>query len=494
MNPFYILLILILLSSSCIKKAKEEALPNIIWLMAEDISLDLGCYGMKGVKTPTLDEMAKYGWKFNNCYVTNPICSPSRSAMMVGTHQRKINAHQHRSNRKIKLSEDYKPFTYWLRKAGYTCILGHHGVRGNGRKIDVNFKHNALGEWDGKDNFGLFDKFDNFEFEDTPFFMQVELNVTHRGDWWDKIRKESKHPTNPDSVELPPYLADDPKIRLDWAKYLDQVSYMDTEVSMILEELENKGLIDNTIIIFIGDNGRSNIKGKGYLYEPGIHVPLIIKWPKGMKFPEIKNDLVSSTDITATILELAKIEIPKYMTGKSFLNSNFKREEIFATRDLWDEIEERSQAIITKKWKYIRNDMPEVPYDAKQAYLEFYRPALHIMRSLKAENKLDTYQAAFFRNQKLKEELYNLKTDQHELFNLATDSAHKMIIKSLRHKADLYESKIQSDVNVFDPVYPIAVDLLKWVKKEKPQQYKLMLEGVEIGFGHLLKEYQSSNH
>ena len=182
------------------------------------------------------------------------------------------------------------------------------------------------------------------------------------------------------------------------------------------------------------------------------------------------------------------------MTGKSFLNSNFKREEIFATRDLWDEIEERSQAIITKKWKYIRNDMPEVPYDAKQAYLEFYRPALHIMRSLKAENKLDTYQAAFFRNQKLKEELYNLKTDQHELFNLATDSAHKMIIKSLRHKADLYDSKMQSDVNVFDPVYPIAVDLLKWVKKEKPQQYKLMLEGVEIGFGHLLKEYQSSNH
>ena len=182
------------------------------------------------------------------------------------------------------------------------------------------------------------------------------------------------------------------------------------------------------------------------------------------------------------------------LTGMSFLNSNFKREEIFSTRDLWDEIEERSQAIITRKWKYIRNDMPEIPYDAKQAYLEFYRPALHIMRSLKAKNKLDINQAAFFRNKKLKEELYNLDTDQHELFNLATDPAHKMIIKSLRHKLDLYDSKMQSDVNVFDPVYPIAVDLLKWVKKEKPQQYKLMLEGVEIGFSHLLKEYRNSNH
>ena len=83
--------------------------------------------------------------------------------------------------------------------------------------------------------------------------MQVELNVTHRGDWWNKIRAESEHPTNPDSVELPPYLADDPKIRLDWAKYLDQVSYMDTEVSMILQDLEDKRLLDNTIIIFIGD-------------------------------------------------------------------------------------------------------------------------------------------------------------------------------------------------------------------------------------------------
>ena len=494
MNPIYILLVLILLLTSCIDKSKEETLPNIIWLMAEDISLDLGCYGMKGVKTPTLDNMAKNGWKFNNCYVTNPICSPSRSAMITGTHQRRLNAHHHRSNRKIMLSEDYKPFTYWLKKAGYTCILGNQGVRGKGRKIDVNFKHNALGKWDGKDNLGLFDKFDSFELEDTPFFMQVELNVTHRGDWWNKIREESEHPTNPDSVELPPYLADDPGIRLDWAKYLDQVSYMDTEVSMILQGLEDKGLLDNTIIIFIGDNGRSNIKGKGYLYEPGIHVPLIIKWPKGMKSAEIKNDLVSSTDITATILELAKIEIPEYMTGKSFLNSNYKREEVFASRDLWDEIEEKSQAIVTKKWKYILNDMPEVPYDANQAYLEFYRPALHIMRSLKAQNKLDEYQAVFFRNVKFKEELYNLQTDKYELFNLATDPKYKMVIESLRQKLELYDNKMQPVVNIYEPVYPIAVDLLKWVKKEKPKQYKLMLEGVEIGFSSLLKEYQNSDH
>ena len=135
----------------------EEKKLNIIWLMAEDISLDLASYGMKGVKTPHLDKMAKEGTLYTNCFVTNPICSPSRSAMMVGAHQNNFDAQHHRSNRERVLASPYKPMTYWLRQKGYTTILGHKEVYRHGKKIDCNFKHKAIGDYDGVKNFGLFD-------------------------------------------------------------------------------------------------------------------------------------------------------------------------------------------------------------------------------------------------------------------------------------------------------------------------------------------------
>lgn len=244
---------------------KEGRKPNIIWLMAEDMSTDLECYGMPNVKTPHLNKMAAEGIRFNNAFVTNPICSPSRSSMMVGTHQVKTNTHHHRSNRNQPLDAQFKPFTKLLRDAGYTTILGHEKVYTYGQKIDVNFKHEAIGPWDGKENFGLFDKTNTFTKADEPFFAQIQLKVTHRGEWWSEIREQSKHPVNPETLTLPPYMADHPAIRLDWAKYLDQVEYMDDEVGMIFKELEDKGMADNTIVIFIGDNGRCNIRGKGYL-------------------------------------------------------------------------------------------------------------------------------------------------------------------------------------------------------------------------------------
>ncbi|MEO9892710.1 sulfatase [Aurantibacter sp.] len=483
--------------SACKQETKEikleEKPPNIIWLMAEDISLDLACYGMKAVKTPNLDQMAMDGIKYNNAYVTNPICSPSRSAMMVGVHQVKTNTHNHRSNRDVPLSKPYLPFTKLLRDAGYTTILGHHNVRGKGRKIDVNFKHEPLGEWNGKDKFGLFDKFDSINPANTPFFAQIQLNVTHRGDWWNEIRSQSKHPVNPDDVELPPYYADHPTVRLDWAKYLDTMEYMDDEVGMLFQELEDKGLSENTVVIFIGDNGRCNIKGKGYLHDPGLRIPFLMKWPKGIKPNQVKNQVVSSTDITATILDLAGVAIPEYMTGMSVLSEDFNREEVYAARDLWDEIEERSRAITNGKWKYIRNDKPEIPWEAGQAYLEFYRPAIHIMRTLKKEGKLNAEQKQFFSDSKPKEELYNIQEDPFELVNLADNVEQLAVLEEMRSKTLSYDTEMKPVSDIYNPVHASAVDLLEWVKIEKPNLYQDMLNGVEIGFQTLTKEKKQLN-
>ncbi|MCK0133855.1 sulfatase [Arenibacter sp. S6351L] len=464
--------------------------PNIIWLMAEDMSLDLECYGMKGVKTPNLNRMAEEGVRFDNCFVTNPICSPSRSAMLTGTHQLKINAHNHRSNRDVPLNENYKPFTFWLRKAGYTTILGHHGVMGKGRKIDANFKHEALGPWDGKTQFGIFDKYDEFEKKDEPFFAQIQLVASHRGDWWNKVREESKHPVDPKEVELPAFMADDPIIRLDWAKYLDQIEYLDNEVGMIFKELEEKDMADNTVVIFIGDNGRCNIRGKGYLHDPGLHIPFIVYYPKGIEGGQIRKDVVSATDITATVLDFAQVKVPNYMTGKPVFDKKFDRDYVYAARDLWDEVEEKSRALTSGNWKYIRNDRPEIPFDAHQAYLEFYRPAVHVMRRLKEEGKLSEHESIFFEPHKQPEELYNLVEDPQELNNLVDKPEYAKILKDLRKKTVQYDKKMKPVSNIYHPVRANAVDLLEWVKKDRPELYQQMVDGVEIGFQTLSKEYK----
>jgi arylsulfatase A-like enzyme len=471
----------------------ELAQPNIIWMMAEDISNDLACYGMEGLQSPNLDKLASEGILYSNCFSTNPICSPNRSAMMVGAHQNMTKTQHHRSNRDKPLIDPFKPITYWLRKAGYTCILGHKDVFGKGRKTDVNFKHEKLGFYDGIEKFGLFDKLDTLDVDVQPFFAQIQLSVTHRGDWWNEISKISADNVDTAEIRLPPYYADHPVIKEDWARYLDQIEYMDREVGMIMKELEEKGLVENTVVIFIGDNGRCNIRGKGYLHDTGIRVPLIVRWPDGIKHGLISDQVVSVTDISASILQLAEAELPEYLTGIPFIGVESTRDHVISARDLWDEVMEKSRSVSTKRYKYIRNDMPEVPWDAAQTYLEFYRPAVHIMRRLKKQGELNDDQAFFFSESKPEEELYDLSEDPYELNNLVEDPEYDEILNDLRDKLVHWESNLPETTETdFEFVHPISVEVFEWVKKEKPDLYREMLNGKEIGFGRLSEEYRES--
>ena len=364
---------------------------------------------------------------------------------------------------------------------------------GKGRKTDVNFKHESLGSWDGKEQFGLFDKLDTFTVDDQPFFAQIQLTVTHRGDWWNEISGQSEDKVDPSKVNLPPYFADHPVIREDWARYLDQIEYMDNEVGMILKELEEKGLAENTVVIFIGDNGRCNIRGKGYLHDSGLRIPLIVRWPGGLGQGLLSDQVVSVTDISASILKIAGAEMPEYLTGIPFIGVKSSRDHVISARDLWDEVMEKSRSVSTARFKYIRNDMPEVPWDAAQAYLEFYRPALHIMRKLKEQGKLNDDQAIFFSNSKPVEELYDLQEDPFELTNLAGDPDYEEVLNDLRDKLEQWESQLPlTNEDDFDFVYSTAVDVLKWVKEEKPDLYQEMLNGKEIGYGRLSREYIKS--
>jgi N-sulfoglucosamine sulfohydrolase len=474
---------------ACLNAVCAADRPNIIWLMAEDISNDLECYGTKGVNTPILNSLAANGLMFTNCFSSNPICSPNRSSMMTGVCQSKIDAHNHRSNIDIPLADPYKPFTYWLRQSGYTCVLGSEFVMRKGRKTDCNFKHTPTGPYDGTSQFGLFDKLDVITEKDQPFFQQIQLVATHRGDWWDEIRNNSMHPVDVNEIELPSYIADHPVTRLDWAKYLDQIEYIDNEIGMIIQDLKKKGLYDNTIIIFIGDNGRCNIRGKGFLYDSGLRVPLIVHWPSKIS-PGLRTDLVSTTDITTTIMEFAGLEIPGYMTGKSFMQKDFYHEYIYSSRDRWDEIPEKSRSLTGLQYKYIRNDVHDVPYDRGMAYTEFYRPALHIMRKLNIEGKLTDAEQVFYTLTKPVEELYDLQRDPDEINNLAGLPDYAEILGEMRNKTLKYELMYASSGRATIPQPSEAAQVLKWVIYTKPELFQEMLNGKEIGYQQLSGEYR----
>ncbi|MGB2129225.1 MAG: sulfatase family protein [Flavicella sp.] len=476
--------------------AQDTQKPNILFILSEDMSTDLACYGMQAVKTPVLDELAATGIQYMNAFGTNSICSPSRSNMMTGVHQNRINAQHHRSNRKIPLMAPYKPITSYLREAGYTCIIGNKKINRTSKKIDVNFKHNMLGPWDGTKQFGLFDKKDNIEVSDQPFFAQVTLNVTHRGDWWNNTRNNSTHKVNPEEVVLPPHYADTPEIRMDWAKYLDQVEKMDEQVGILLDELENKGMRENTIVIFMADNGRCNVRGKGYLYDPGLRLPLLVNWPAKISGGKKDERLVASVDVAATILETAGIELPSYMTAKSILSTSDKeRTYVYSARDLWDEVLEQSRAISTKKYRYIKNNIPTKSLDAHQAYLEFHRPAVHVMRTLYKDDKLSPLQAHFFLPTKEKEELYDIVNDPFEEHNLIDDPKYKKVLLDMKsYYADWQQHNHDYG---FEPIVwkncppPKAPKMIEWIHKERPDIVKLMQNGKQPNFHKLGKQFKA---
>ena len=190
--------------------------PDILFILAEDMTLDLGCFGRTDVQTPNIDRLASEGVVYTNARCVAPLSSPTRSAMMTGLHHEITASHNHRSHRDRPLPENIVPFPVLLRQAGYTTVLGHaaafenpvtHADHESSRKIDCNFRYEPTGAYDGKTQFGLFDRLYERPAQG-PWFQQVTLYVTHRGDWWKSIRQQSAHPVDASKVNLPPYLAD----------------------------------------------------------------------------------------------------------------------------------------------------------------------------------------------------------------------------------------------------------------------------------------------
>lgn len=483
--------------TGCSGEATVEQRPNILFIIAEDMSLDLECYGCQGVQTPNLNRLASEGVMYTNARCCSSISSPTRSAMMTGMHQTTIDAHNHRSNRSAPLPAGVLPVTSYLRDAGYTCILGNKNCYENrnikendvqsSRKIDCNFRWDMVGEYDGQQNFGLFDKLHDVEPKDVPFFCQISLYITHRGDHWNRVRNASADPVDPQQVVVPPYMPDHPVVRHDIATLLDQVEYMDGEVGLILEEFESKGLLDNTVVFFVADNGRCDIRAKSYLYEPGTRVPMIV-WGKGVR-SGVVSDLVSELDLPASFLYLAGVERPEYYQGR-VLNALLPKGEqqepyeyLYTAADNFDDIIECFRAVHDNRYTYIRNHFPEHPYDRAQMYMDLHRPSLHIMRKLKSEGALNSSQMLFMADTKPMEELYDYIVDPHCINNLADNAEYRGVLERMRGYMAHWQSE-HSDAGLADRTERKLTDYYKeenrlrhYLKTRHPNVWRDICDG-----------------
>lgn len=437
--------------SACAGEAKK---PNILWIIAEDFSPDLGCYGEPVVQTPRIDGLAAEGVRYDHACVTAPICSIARSALMTGMYQTSIGAHHHRSHREddYKLPEGVRPFTALLREAGYhTSNLKGTPVGGRG-KTDFNFNLDEP-PFDGADW--------TERAEGQPFYAQINFSETHRA-----FAHDPDHPIDPAEVQLPPYYPDHPVARQEWQMYLETTQILDGKVGAVLDRLEEQGLAEDTIVFFFGDHGRPMPRGKQFLYEGGVLIPLIVRIPEKYRPADWtagsgSDRLVSHIDITATTLAYAGVPRPESMEARVFFGpeEDAAREMLFFARDRADETVDHIRGARTREYKYIRNLMPERPYTQPNNYKDTSYPMLQLLRQLHAEDKLTTEQALFMSERRPEEELYDLKADPYELHNLAGSPDHADKLAEMRGALDTWIVETDDKGQTLEGPLPASYDV-----------------------------------
>ncbi|MBI1349331.1 sulfatase-like hydrolase/transferase [bacterium] len=422
--------------------------PNILWIIVDDMSANFSCYGETVIETPYVDRLAREGTRFTKAFVTAPVCSPCRSALITGMYQTSIGAHQHRSGRgtlKITLPDDVRPIPELFQAAGYYTCIGDgllnpaatakkKAGKGLG-KTDYNFEWNAKiydsADWSGRA-------------AGQPFFMQVQLaGGKLRGGTEASAQKLSERAArefgkavSPEDVTLAPYYPRDPVLLRDWAAYLDTVRLTDQHVGQVVERLRSEGLLDSTLVIFMTDHGISHARGKQFLYDEGTHVPLVIRGP-GIPAGQVRDDLVEHINLAAISLAAAGIPIPKSMQARNVFAADYQpREAIFAARDRCDETVERIRSVRTPEYLYIRNFYPERPLLQPNAYKDG-KAILQALRRLHAAHELPPLsEQLLFAPTRPAEELYAWQTDRWQITNLAADPAYHEALLSLRQRLD----------------------------------------------------------
>lgn len=447
--------------SEAASNAANSKSPNILWLIGEDLSPDLGCYGTEQVWTPNLDRLAAQGVRYTRAFTTAPVCSASRSAFMTGMYQTTIGAHNHRSHRDddYRVPEGVKVLTDWLRPAGYfTANLRempeHFGYKGSG-KTDWNFTY--VGNTPGSKPFDS-DKWSDLKLHQ-PFYAQINFQETHR-----TFHAPAK--ADPAKVKFPKYYPDHPVTREDWAKYLDAASELDRKIGLILEQLEKDGLAGNTVVIFFGDHGQAHVRGKQFCYDEGLRVPLIVRWPDGAGRPasfkpgSVSDQIIEAIDFSASTLAIAGAKKPAKMQGRAFLGAHPEpaRRYAFGARDRCDETVFRFRTVRDERYRYIRNFTPERPFLQHNDYKERQYPVWNLLKELDSQGKLDPVQTFLTAPTMPPEELYDTQADPDQVVNLVNSPSHQAVLKRLRTELENWIETSNDQGRVPEPAEVAAAE------------------------------------
>jgi arylsulfatase A-like enzyme len=446
--------------------------PNIIWLVAEDLSPILPAFGDSTVETPNLDRLAVEGVRYTNAFSPSGVCAPSRLALTTGMYPAAIGGHNmrvqyvksHMDQLGLVLYEvvpppEVKMMSQILRENGYYCT--------NNDKTDYQFQH-PVTAWDES---SLAAHWRNRP-DNKPFFAVFNFNVTHEGHVTRPYRKQLMRYHEPDfpaltgnyadfgesippeewalnipvdhPVPVPPYLPETEKSLRDIRRVYSNIIALDRQIGVILNHLEEDGLMDSTVIFFYGDHGGPLPRQKRLIYDSGIKVPLLIRYPHKAGGGAYDDQLVSFIDFAPSVFSIAGIKKPAYMHGRAFTGKHRagkQRKYIHAAADRFDAQVDKIRAVRDKQFKYIRNFKPDIPY-----YLPVkYREQMGIMQELlrlHEKDSLNKYQAQWFREKKPVEELFDTWADPHELKNLAGDPAYTHKLEELRLECDSWMSRI----------------------------------------------------
>lgn len=424
--------------------------PNILWITAEDMSATLGCYGDRYATTPHIDRLAQQSSRYTHAFATAPVCSPSRACLIHGCIATTQGTHPMRSQ--FPLPPDMKGFPSLLRNAGYYTT--------NNVKTDYNSaaeKTIIAASWD--------DNSDTAHWrgrpDGQPFFSIFNLMTSHQSrtmvwpyeefqqEVQSRLRPREVH--DPATVPLPPYYPDTPRVRKTVARYYDCVALMDKQVGEILQQLDADGLADDTIVFFYSDHGSGMPRHKRALFDSGMHVPLLVHFPKRYQHlaPTAAGGtidrLVCFEDFAPTVLSLAGISsLPGYMRGHAFLGplDATEREYTFGHRDRVDEIIDMARSVRSKNYLYIRNYMPHLGYNQQSAWID-QGEVRQDFYALAESGAANAAQAQYLNSYRPREELYDCRADPLNLNNLAASPNHQAVLGELREalRTHLIESR-----------------------------------------------------
>ena len=450
MSRFHLALAAFLLVG-CSPSPEAVRPPNIVWLIADDVSPDLGSYG-KPVRTPNLDRLAAAGLRFERMFAQFASCSPSRASFFSGRYPGSMDA----GDMKIPLDDDVELLPTMLRQAGYYSFnagklhIGGYESRAPRPGMLLRYPENARPQFDAVSSVGAVEEWEEMlasRPKDRPFFMAIGYHEAHRS-WDPQALKE--FPYDPAEVEVPAFLADISAVRQDISAYYSEISYMDSKIGKVLDKLDELGLAENTVVMFFSDHGLPFQRSKTQVYDSGTQVPFLIRWPDKIQQGGVHSGLHELVDLVPTICEIAGVPPADGVQGKSFLGALTDpaaegKEYVYAERNMHD-TDDHIRAVRSERYQYIENAYPDEPMAS--AFDLIRSPANFAMKELYEAGELPAHQSHAFVSSRPAVELYDLEADPDELENLAGRPELAEVEATLKQQLAYYNSEL---ANRFGP-------------------------------------------